>query len=175
VQKEIGPEFVVLSRAQLQGGHTKIKHCLEQLADEELWWRPADGLNSVGNILLHLSGNLRQWIISGVSGAKDVRDRPAEFSATDVARAEVLAALDTAVSETDSVLEKLLVQIDEFGTEILLTDRRIQGFDETIMSAIYDSIAHFRGHVQEIIHITRALRKDDYKFHWTPTSPEQGA
>ena len=161
MQKEIGPEFVVLSRAQLQSGHEKIKHCLEQLSDEELWWRSADGLNSVGNILLHLSGNLRQWIISGVSGAKDVRDRPAEFSANDVSRAEVLEALDAAVSEADGVLEKLLTQIDEFGTEILLTDRRIQGFDETIMSAIYDSIAHFRGHAQEIIHVTRALRGAD--------------
>jgi hypothetical protein len=58
----------------------KIKHCLGQLSDEQVWWRPRPSLNSIGNLILHLCGNVRQWIVGGLGGAADSRDRPAEFS-----------------------------------------------------------------------------------------------
>ena len=173
--KEIGPVFVQLSRRQIQAGREKILHCLEQLNDEELWWRTSDGANSVGNIILHLGGNVRQWIIHGLSGKSEPRDRPAEFSTEKIPRAELLDGFEKTLKEVDDNLATLLDQIDEFGSEILLTKRRIQGFDETILSAIYDCVTHFRGHAQEIVYVTRQQRKGDYKFHWTPSSPEQGA
>ena len=56
-----------------------IKHCVNQLTDDQLWWRPSESMNSVANLLLHLCGNLRQWIVSGVGGAADVRERQKEF------------------------------------------------------------------------------------------------
>lgn len=173
--KDIGPVFVQISRQQFQAGREKILHCLDQLSDEDLWWRTADGANSIGNMILHLAGNVRQWVINGISGAADGRDRPAEFAAENLSRAELLEGFEKTLKEADGVLATLLDQIDEFGTEILLTERRIQGFDETILSAIYDCVAHFRGHAQEIVYVTRLRRKGDYKFHWTPASPEQGA
>jgi hypothetical protein len=58
----------------------KINHCLGQLSDEQVWWRSQPSLNSIGNLILHLSGNLRQWLVAGLGDAKDVRDRPAEFA-----------------------------------------------------------------------------------------------
>lgn len=173
--KELGPAFVELSRRQFKQGREKIQHCLDQLDDRELWWRATPDGNSVGNMLLHLAGNVRQWVIDGVNGGPGSRDRPGEFAADQVPRKEVLATFEQTLEETDRILARLLEQIDEFGTEILLTGRRIQGFDETILSAIYECAAHFRGHVQEIVYVTRLQRKGDYKFHWKPDSPEQGA
>jgi hypothetical protein len=110
-----------------------------------------------------------------VGGARDERDRPAEFRADGQARTEVLAQFRSTLEEADGVLQRLRAQMSEFGPEILLTVRRVQGFDETLISAIYECIAHFRGHVQEIVYVTRTLRKDSYRFHWVPATGEQGA
>src|SRR5262249_17529225 len=73
----------------------KIRAAVESLPDGALWSRPNGESNSVGNLLMHLAGNVRQWVVSGVGGATDVRDRGGEFSARDGAGAdELLAALD---------------------------------------------------------------------------------
>src|SRR3984893_12120525 len=58
----------------------RIVGCLEQLSDEEIWWRPNAASNSVGNLVLHVCGNMRQWIISGLGGAADLRERDKEFA-----------------------------------------------------------------------------------------------
>src|SRR5436190_2255698 len=66
-----------------------IRHCVEQLSLEQIWWRPREPLNSVGNLLLHLTGNLRQWLVVGLGGGEDFRDRPCEFAE----REPILAAM----------------------------------------------------------------------------------
>ena len=58
----------------------RIRHCVAQLTLEQLWWRPQSGLNSIGNLLLHLNGNVRQWLIAGLGDEADTRDRPSEFA-----------------------------------------------------------------------------------------------
>ena len=58
----------------------RIKHCLGQLTDEQIWQREAESMNSIGNLILHLCGNLRQWIVAGIGGEQDLRRRPNEFS-----------------------------------------------------------------------------------------------
>src|SRR5688572_1464565 len=60
----------------------KLRHAVRVLPADRLWWRPNEQSNSVGNLLLHLAGNVRQWIVSGLGGAPDTRDRDAEFAAT---------------------------------------------------------------------------------------------
>src|SRR5207244_11846838 len=65
---------------ELSSALAKIMQCLGQLTDEQVWWRSHPSLNSVGNLILHLCGNLRQWIVAGLGGAADSRDRAAEFS-----------------------------------------------------------------------------------------------
>ena len=64
---------------ELTSALARIKHCLSQLSDEQVWWRSRPSLNSIGNLILHRCGNLRQWIVAGLGGAADLRDRPAEF------------------------------------------------------------------------------------------------
>jgi uncharacterized damage-inducible protein DinB len=147
----------------------RIKHCLGQLSDEQIWRRPSESIHSIGNLILHLCGNLRQWIVSGLGGAKDVRDRPKEFSERGpFAKEELLQRLEAVVNEAKAVLARQTARQ-------LLDARRIQGFDVTGLEAIFDSVPHFRGHTQEVIHMTRYLVGDAYKFAWTPTMPEEGA
>jgi hypothetical protein len=147
----------------------RIGHCLDQLTDEQVWSRPAEGVHSVGNLLLHLAGNVRQWLVAGLGGAPDRRDRPAEFAARGpLPRADLRDRLGAAVAEARAALAAA-------PAEGWLRTRRIQGFEVTGLKAAIDSVAHFRGHTQEIIHRTRMLLGDRYRFAWTPTTPEQGA
>jgi uncharacterized damage-inducible protein DinB len=147
---------------ELASALDRIKHCLDQLSDEQIWWRNSPEENSIGNLVLHLCGNVRQWIVGGLGGAADIRDRPAEFSQRGpIARAELLQKLEAVVQQAWSVLKQQ-------KAEELLKMRRIQGQDVTGLKALFDSVPHFRGHTQEIIHITRALCGPAYKFAWQP-------
>jgi hypothetical protein len=154
---------------ELASALLRIQHCLGQLSDEQVWRRSQPGLNSIGNVILHLCGNLRQRVVAGVGGAADVRDRPAEFAERGpVAKAELLRRLEAAVAEAGRVLAGV-------DARRLTEIRRIQGFDVTGLAAIFDSVPHFRGHTQEMVHMTRLLLGNAYQFAWTPTTPEQGA
>jgi hypothetical protein len=154
---------------ELDSALDRIKHCLGQLTDGQVWHRSQPGLNSIGNLILHLCGNLRQWVVAGLGGAPDVRNRPAEFAERGpVPKDELTRSLEVVVEEAKGVLAG--VDVRE-----LSEPRRIQGFDVTGVAAIFDSVPHFRGHTQEIVHMTRLQLGDAYKFAWTPTTPEQGA
>jgi hypothetical protein len=155
--------------SELTSALGKIKHCLGQLTDEQIWWRSRPSLNSIGNLILHLCGNLRQWIVAGLGGAKDVRNRYAEFAERGpIRRDELLRRLDGVANEAKAVLGKLTARQ-------LLEPLCIQSFEVTGLGAIFDSIPHFRGHTQEIIQLTRLQLGDAYKVAWMPTTPEQGA
>ncbi|HUG81475.1 MAG TPA: DUF1572 family protein, partial [Bryobacterales bacterium] len=73
-------EFLRISRYQLRERLRRIELCVAKLDDEQLWARAHETENAVGNLILHLAGNIRQWIVSGVGGAPDRRDRDAEFA-----------------------------------------------------------------------------------------------
>ena len=154
---------------ELESALDRIKHCLGQLGDEQVWQRSQPSLNSIGNLILHLCGNLRQWVVAGLGGAPDVRNRPDEFAERGpVPKDELVRNLEAVVEEA----KRILASVD---ARQLTEARRIQGFDVTGAAAIFDSVPHFRGHTQEIVHMTRLQLGDAYKFAWTPTTPEQGA
>jgi hypothetical protein len=154
---------------ELTAALARIRHCLEQLSDEQVWHRPAEAMNSIGNLLLHLAGNLRQWLLAGLGGAGDERNRPAEFSERRaVPKAELFGTLQSVVSAAQGILAAQTA-------EDWLRVRRIQGFDVTGLGAAINSVSHFRGHTQEIVHMTRALLGESYRFAWVPATPEQGA
>jgi Protein of unknown function (DUF1572) len=153
---------------ELDAALNRIKHCLGQLTDEQVWNRSQPGLNSIGNLILHLCGNLGQWVVAGVGGVPDTRNRPAEFAERgSIPKEELMRPLEGTVDEAKRVLSG--VDADQ-----LAGVRRVQGFDVTGAAAIFDSVPHFRGHTQEIVHMTRLQLGDTYKFAWTPTTPEQG-
>jgi len=152
-------------RVELDAALGKITHCVNQLTDDQLWWRPSESMNSVANLLLHLCGNVRQWIVSGVGGAADVRERQKEFDQRGpIPKRELLQQLGSAVEEAKRVLS-------ETSAEELLRVRPVQGNDVTGMQAMLHSAAHFRGHVQEIVHMTRCQLGVSYEFDFIPPPP----
>src|SRR5262249_24000600 len=152
---------------ELTEAHDKIKHCLGQLNDSQVWWRPQPTMNCIGNMILHLCGNVRQWVVAGLGGAADDRNRPAEFAERGpIPKSELSKRLESVVGEAKEVLDRLTALE-------MLEGRRIQGFDVTGLGAIFSSVPHFRGHTQEIVHLTRLQLGDAYRFAWKPTTPEQ--
>src|SRR4029450_9081536 len=117
-------EFIECSRVFLRDDYLpKALHCIDQLSDADLWWRPNEVSNSVGNLILHLCGNLRQWIVASLGGVEFNRDRDAEFAARGpVAKAELLDNLKLAVNAVDGVLAT-------FDTAKLLNRVNIQKYE----------------------------------------------
>lgn len=157
---EIPQAFVDGSRAFLTKDFLpKIERCIERLTDEEIWWRANEQCNSIGNLLLHLSGNIRQWIVSGLGGAPDNRTRQQEFDErSHLPKDELLAKLRTAVADADEVLAKL-------NPETLLERKTIQGKDVSIMYAIYHVVEHFAMHTGQILMITKQATDKDLAFY----------
>lgn len=123
----------------------KLRLALLALPPERVWWRPNEHSNSAGNIVLHLMGNVRQWIVAGVGGAADVRTRDAEFAAREGLPAEVLLAeLERTLSEVDATLARLTPQD-------LMDSREIQGRSTTVFAAIYHVVEHFSTHTGQVI------------------------
>lgn len=155
-----GPAFIDRSRSYLTDDYLpRIERCLEQLSDDDVWWRPNDASNSVGNLLLHLAGNARQWIVSGVGGAEDVRRRQEEFDErAPLPKAELLARLRAALADVDAVLAQL-----DPGT--LLETRHIQGHDVTVLEAVYHVVEHFSMHTGQIIYVAKQRTGHDLAFY----------
>jgi hypothetical protein len=131
---------------ELDSALNRIKHCLGQLNDEQVRLRSQPSLNSLGNLILHLCSNVRQWIVAGVGGVSDVRNRPAEFAERGpIPKEELMRRLEAVLEEAKHVL----VGVD---ARQLVEVRRIQGFDVTGAAAIFDTIPHFRGHTKDHPH-----------------------
>lgn len=159
-ESSVGKAFVQYARQQLSEGYLpKIRRCLELLSEEDIWWRAHETNNSVGNLLLHLSGNVRQWIISEVGGKGDVRNRPAEFAERGpIPKEKLVQQLDETLREADQTLSS-------FEVNKLLERRTVQGFDVTCLEAIFHVVEHFSGHAGQIIYITKLRSGKDLKFY----------
>ncbi len=152
--------FLDVSRAYLAGEYmSKIERCVDLLDDDEVWWRPNVHSNSVGNLLQHLAGNVRQYLISGVGGAPDTRRRDREFEAAEEASGnELVANLRETVEEADLVLRGL-------DRSALFAERSIQGRPMTVFEAVFHAVEHFSTHVGQIIYITKLLKDRDLSFY----------
>lgn len=152
------PTVVHALTEELDSALGRIAHCAGLLSDEQVWWRPRPDMNSIGNLILHLTGNVKQMIVSSLGGELDDRDRPAEFAARGpVPKGELLRRLSDVVSRAKAVLGATTA--DEFCRV-----RRVNTFDLTGAGAVVRCVAHFRGHTQEIIHLTRTILADRYQY-----------
>src|SRR2546421_11866007 len=123
----IGAAFIQNARQTLEDCLKKIDHCVGQISEEDAWWRPFPEANSIGNIVLHLCGNIGQWIVSGIGGAPDIRKRPGEFAQREpISKAELLRRLLETVAAADRALAKL-------PPDALLQIRHIQHWDVTAL------------------------------------------
>ena len=164
---EIGQLFIACARAYFTDDYLpKIERSLELLTDEQIWWRANPQSNSIGNLLLHLSGNVRQWIVCSLGGAPDERDRDSEFAERHlIPRDELLARLRETMSEADAALAK-------FDADKLLGRHLIQGCDVTALAAIFHVVEHFSMHTGQIIMIAKMFAEVDLGFYdFTDTTP----
>jgi uncharacterized damage-inducible protein DinB len=137
----------------------KIERCLEKLTDEQIWWRANEESNSIGNLILHLCGNVRQWIICGVGAQPDHRDRDSEFAQREIiSRSELLTLLRSTLSEAQTTLRDL-------DPSILLEHRKIQGNDVELLEAIFHVTEHFSMHTGQIIMLTKMFTSSDLRFY----------
>jgi uncharacterized damage-inducible protein DinB len=152
-------EFLNFSADKLTQLMERIETCVEMLTPEQLWARTAANQNAVGNLLLHLSGNVRQWILHGLGGQPDHRERDAEFAAREGSGAqELLARLRTTVEEAVALFRTL-------PAERLLERIRTQGYENTALAAIYHVVEHFAGHTFQIILLTKQFTREDLGFY----------
>ncbi len=149
----------------LEEAYAKLQHCLSQLDDSQIWWRPEGGLNSIANLILHMCGNLRQWSTVPLEGLRDDRDRQAEFDARDG-------------WTRHGLLEHCRRTVDDAVSAIARMDDRqalqrftIQGFDVNGVQAVVHTVSHFVGHTHQVILLTRWILKDGYRFAWDPNGP----
>ena len=154
--EEIFVQFSAETLEQLQG---RIQDCLTRLTPEQVWTRNSENENAVGNLVLHLSGNVRQWIGSGVAGLPDHRKRDTEFDArAGQAPAELAELLKIRVIEATGIIREV--------PAVRLTERITpQGYDVTVLEAIAHVVEHFSQHTGQIILLTKMLTGDDLGYY----------
>lgn len=152
--------FIAKARSLLMEDYLpKIERCMEKLKTEDVWWRRGEESNSIGNLVLHLNGNVRQWIVSGIGGAADTRMRQSEFDERSmISASELLARLKETLEEVDGVLAGL-------APATLLERRKIQGTEEIVLDAIFHVVEHFSMHTGQIILLTKMLTASDLRFY----------
>jgi uncharacterized damage-inducible protein DinB len=151
--------FLDYSVKKLRQMAARIEDCLGRLTEEQVWLRGSENENAIGNLVLHLCGNVGQWIVSGVGERPDTRRRDAEFAARGQASAAELAARLSATVEDATVV---LAHV----TAARLTEPiTIQGYDVTVLECIFHVVEHFSGHTGQIIFATKALTGSDLGFY----------
>lgn len=138
---------------------SRIELCMSKLSDADLWHRPNENSNSVGNLIMHLEGNIRQYVISGVGGEKDVRKRPEEFEPENKkSRTELFDKLYQTLLTANKVVQQLAEE--KFAESV-----SIQGFEHTRLSAILHVVEHLSYHVGQITYYTKAKKNIDTAYY----------
>jgi uncharacterized damage-inducible protein DinB len=159
-QKDTATLFLEQSRKLMfTESWSRLRATVEPLSEEQLWWRPNPASNSIGNLLLHLNGNVRQWIVASFNRHEERRNRPAEFrEKSGGPPSAVLATLAETMNEVSAVLSRLT-------QEDLLAQYEIQGYRVTGLEAVYHVVEHFGMHYGQIIYIAKALQGKDLGFY----------
>jgi len=159
-ESRIATLFLDFSRRKLiEEWWPRLRGCAESLTEEQIWWRPNEASNSIGNLILHLNGNVKQWLLSSFNSSEDARNRPAEFvGRQSISAAALLTKLDATMQEASVILSRL-TETD------LLASFHIQGVTVTGLQAVYQVVEHFGMHYGQILFITKLLRGEDLGFY----------
>ena len=162
---ELDRVFLDYSGRKLRQLTGRISDCLYKLTYDQVWARGGEEQNAIGNIVLHLCGNVRQWIGFGVAGKPDIRVRDREFSARgEIQPAELRGRLNDVVEEAVAAIEAV--------TDSHLAQKiQIQAYEMTVLEAIYHVVEHFSHHTGQIIYATKLLTWKDTGFYAHLYSP----
>ena len=144
----------------------RVETCLGKLNPDQIWMRGTENQNAVGNLVLHLNGNIRQWILSGVGGTPNARDRDQEFAARGGMEPQALGRL------LRDAVDQALVVIRSLPPSRLAERVTIQGHDVTLLEAIFHVVEHFSGHTSQIIFVTKMLTGEDLGFYSYLSKPQ---
>jgi uncharacterized damage-inducible protein DinB len=151
--------FLDYSSDKLRQLAQRIEDCLGRLTEDQVWARGCENENAVGNLVLHLCGNVRQWIVSGVGGAADIRRRDEEFAARGgVPVPQLVERLRTTIADAETALRRVT-------PERLAEPLVIQGYELTVLEAIYHVVEHFSGHAGQILFATKMLTGADLGYY----------
>ncbi len=139
----------------------RIDGCVRRLTEAEVWHRPSPHCNAIGNLLLHLEGNVRQWILCGLGGEPDRRERASEFAAaqSDLSAVELVRRLRATVAAACDVVDRLTPQ------DLLARKVYQQLFDQSGLAAVLHVLEHFSGHAAQIYAYTKQLRGVDLQHY----------
>lgn len=163
---KIAAEFINEANIRFESSFSRLFHCLAQLDDGQIRWRPNENVNSVGVLVKHICGSFRQWTITQIDDSEDERHRPAEFLNDDLTKTDIISLAEILRSD-------FAASIGTLDASRLAEPRRVQGYDLVLMSAIFRALTHLEGHVGQIVVLTRIQLGDNYKIFWTPQTDEQ--
>ncbi len=157
---DVSSMFLAFSRQKLLEQYwPRLRACVESLTDEQVWWCPNDACNSIGNLMLHLNGNVRQWLVTSFNRLEDERNRPAEFNERKLISASALLdQLGATIEAASDVLARL-------SFDDLVARYEIQGHNVSGLDAVYQVVEHFGLHYGQILYITKSLRGADLGFY----------
>jgi uncharacterized damage-inducible protein DinB len=152
-------EFIRQSVYRITENTNRIIKCLEEINEAEIWQRPNESSNSIGNIILHLCGNIRQYAISSLGKAEDVRMRDIEFSTKEgFSKKELSVKLKNTVDEAIAIIENL----DE---PALIKSYSAQGFNLSGIGIVVHVTEHYSYHTGQIAFWIKLLKNKDLRFY----------
>lgn len=155
----IATEFICQSIHRIELNMPRIEKCLIELSEEEVWHRPNESSNSIGNLMLHLCGNITQYIISSIGDEADNRERDQEFNATGgFTKTELLHKLETTVTKAIEIIKNC-------DDESLLKIRNVQGFTYSGIGNIVHVTEHYSYHTGQIALLTKMMKNKDLGFY----------
>jgi uncharacterized damage-inducible protein DinB len=147
---------------------TQIRSCLDQLSDEQIWWRPNEQANSVGNLTLHICGAVMHFLCRGVGGHDYLRNRPTEFATQRLPRSELLKTFDTMVDEAEQTFARMNAsRLREESTE--------PTYYSTVFEDLFGVAIHMAVHTGQIVYVTKMLKEGSINDLWTQTHNTTGA
>lgn len=148
-----------VKRRLITEGTSRILKCIDELSLEQIWHKQNSNTNSVGNLVLHLCGNVRQYLLSGVDGQKDVRERSNEFSEKGPLEKDFLK------QKLSGLMDEVEIALDKLVAEDLIKDVKVQGFDENVTSILVHVAEHFSYHVGQITYYTKYIKDVDTGYY----------
>ncbi len=159
MNNEFGEAYIEWCRFRLMNQYwPRVERCVSELTEEEVWWRQHETNNSVGNLILHLTGNLKQFVLSGVGGKKDTRNKEMEFSERKgISKQDLISGLKHALLDADDTFSRL-------DAARLLETTTVQDRERPIFEILAVVVEHFALHCGQIIYITKLKTGKDMKF-----------
>jgi hypothetical protein len=157
---ELASRFLAFSRNKLLGQYwPRLRDTVASLTHEQVWWRPNESSNSIGNLVLHLNGNVYQWLVASFNKESDQRNRPQEFSR----RGDI--PVNTLIDRLGATLAKAEAVLTRLTAAELLAPYEIQGYQVHGLDAVYQVVEHFGLHYGQIIYIAKSLTARDLGFY----------